>query len=329
MVEYSIYLASETCVFCKLAEITAYMVNKSSGLISALSSTCIFPIFSCEIFHLNIPDKFQDNSDEDHSPPSDKKSSVHGVPWKVSRGGFGVPKEDMGKIAAKNGFEKQGEKSDPVRKSKRVPKRRVLEEAFDEDDEDDEIRYLEKLKCSRAAGFKDSEEESSKKHRSLSRVSKGGRYENVDESGRSGKDGKKARSERGSEDTDYEEDEELLSDCEPEGKKRKRQKKDLSDSPTENKREMTLTTRQRALLYGKDVASASGASQIEFPNGLPPPPPRSMFETRSLICRSCALFSHLFDFVAYILCYRAKREANRGGTAAEESRGCSETKNSE
>lgn len=221
----------------------------------------------------------QDNSDRDHSPPSDKKSSIHGVPWKgISRGGFGVAKEDMGKTAVKNGFEKQGEKSDPVRKSKRVPKRRVLEGAFDEDDEDDEIRYLEKLKSSKAAGFKDFEEESNKKQRSLSRVSKGGRYEHVDESGRSGKDGKKARSERGSEDTDYDEDEELQSDCEPEGKKKKKQKKDPSDSLTENKREMALTTRQRALLYGKDVASASGVSQIEFPNGLPPPPPRKQKE---------------------------------------------------
>ena len=41
-----------------------------------------------------------------------------------------------------------------------------------------------------------------------------------------------------------------------------------------SKREMTLTTRQRALQSSKD-ASASGANLIEFPNGLPPAPPRS------------------------------------------------------
>lgn len=300
MVEFRIYFVIETRVFCKLAEgclliykicllrhvnlgillrhvyrISAYMVNKIFRINLCFVIYIYLPICSSEIFLLNVPAKFQDNSDEDHSPPPDKKSGMHGLPF--SRGGFGVGKEDVGKVAVKNGFEKQGEKSDPVRKSKRVPKRRVLEGAFDEDDEDDEIRYLEKLKCSKAAGFKDFDEESSKKHRSLSRVCKGGRYEDVDESGRSGKDGKKARSERGSEDTDYDEEEELLSDCEPEGRKRKRQKKDLSGSPTENKREITLTTRQRALLYGKDVASASGASQIEYPNGLPPAPPRSMF----------------------------------------------------
>ncbi|CAK9152893.1 unnamed protein product [Ilex paraguariensis] len=228
----------------------------------------------------------QDYSDEDHSPTLDRKSGLQGLPWKnFSRGGIGLGKEDslMGKNSGKNVSEKRGEKLDPVRKSKRVPKRRVLQGAFEEDDEDDEIRYLEKLKTSKAAsGYKDFEEESTKKQRSLSRVSKGGKSENLEDFGsvRSVKDGKKSRSERVTDDTDYEE-EELLSDGEPEGMKTKKQREDPSDSPTESKREMTLTTRQRALLSGKDASSASGASQIEFPNGLPPPPPRKQKEKLS------------------------------------------------
>lgn len=178
-------------------------------------------------------------------------------------------------MPTKNAVEKQTEKSDSVRKSKRVPKRRVLDGAFDEDDEDDEIRYLEKLKTSKVAGIRDFEEESAHKHRSIARVSKGVKYESVEEVGRSVKDGKK-RSDKGSEDTDYEEEEELLSDGEPEGKKKQKQRRDSPDTQTETKREVTLTTRQRALLSSKE-ASASGVSQVEFPNGLPPPPSRSEY----------------------------------------------------
>ncbi|KAL2517193.1 Uncharacterized protein Adt_13440 [Abeliophyllum distichum] len=112
--------------------------------------------------------------------------------------------------------------------------------------------------------------------------------------GKSGGDFKKSKPE----DMDYEEEGEFLSDGEPEGNKKKKQKKDLSYLPTENKREMALTTRQRALL-SKDASSASGASQIEFPNGLPPAPPRSeyiylfflsgLFDNFLAFCRSICL----------------------------------------
>ncbi|XP_047316645.1 uncharacterized protein LOC124920245 isoform X2 [Impatiens glandulifera] len=142
--------------------------------------------------------------------------------------------------------------SEPVRKSKRVPKRRVLDGSFDEDDEDDEIRYLEKLKYSKAAAAaaalakKDLDEDSSRKFERISRV-----YKN-----------------------DYEEEEgeeDVVSDCENEGgKKWKKQKKEQTEfSMSESKKEPALTTRQRALLCGKEAPSMSGAS-IEFPNGLPP-----------------------------------------------------------
>ncbi|KAL0459777.1 UNVERIFIED_CONTAM: hypothetical protein Slati_0604900 [Sesamum latifolium] len=212
----------------------------------------------------------QESSDEYHSPPRDKKSGLQGIPWKdFAKGTFSTVRDDMGRTSGRNAFEKQGDKSDSVRKSKRVPKRRVLDAEFDEDDEDDEIRYLEKLKTSKITGYKDSEMQSTRKPQ------KGVKYDNMEDVGRSGRDARKSRSG----DMDYEEEEEL-SDGEPEGKKKKKQKKDLSELPTENKRELALTTRQRALL-GKDASSGSGASHIEFPNGLPPAPPRKQKEKLS------------------------------------------------
>lgn len=203
----------------------------------------------------------QDNSDEDDSPLLGKKIGLQGIPWKdFSRGGFSLGRENasMGKSSGV----KQGEKSDRARKSKRVPKKRVLDGDFDEE-EDDEIRYLEKLKTVKvAAASRDHDDDSSKKHRNLSRVSK------EDPSPlRSGRDSVSV-------DTDYEE-EDVVSDHENEGSKGKKPRKDSPDSPSETKRETTLTSRQRALL-GRD--SASSATQIEFPNGLPPAPPRKQKE---------------------------------------------------
>lgn len=202
----------------------------------------------------------QDNSDEDDSPPLSKKTGLQGIPWKdFSRGGFILGRENTSMAKSSGG--KQGEKSDRARKSKRVPKKRVLDGDFDEE-EDDEIRYLEKLKTVKAAS-RDFDDDSSKKHRSLSRVSK------EDPSPlRSGRDS-------GSVDTDYEE-EDVVSDHENEGNKGKKPRKESPDSPNETKRETTLTSRQRALLSGRD--SASAATQIEFPNGLPPAPPRKQKE---------------------------------------------------
>ncbi|KAL8094474.1 uncharacterized protein LOC141692733 [Apium graveolens] len=217
----------------------------------------------------------QDDSDEDNSPPPDKKLAPQGIPQKdFSNEDENHSKEDFsgGQMSGRNGSRKQAEKSDRVRKSRRMPKKRDLNGEFDDDD-DDEIRYLEKLRTSKvAAGYKDAGEESGIKQRGLSRDLKGG---NVNDFGpsKSGKDGKKAKSERGSQDTDYEEEEEVVSEAEPDGRKKKLAK-DATDSPAEGRKEIALTTRQRALLSGKDASSVS----IEFPNGLPPPPPRKQKE---------------------------------------------------
>ncbi|XP_044494331.1 uncharacterized protein LOC123217388 [Mangifera indica] len=214
---------------------------------------------------------------EDSLSPQDKRSGLQGIPWKdFSQGGFTFGKEDplMGKRFGKNSSGKQ-DHSGAARKSKRVSKRRVLDGEF-EDDEDDEIRYLEKLKTSKVTpGYKD-DEELGKKHLKLSRVSN---LENIGTS-RSGKDGKKnSRSDRVSGDTNYEEEEEEpLSDGEACDRKDKKQKKESVDTLMNDKREIALTTRQRALQSSKDTSSAPGSSLIEFPNGLPPAPPRKQKE---------------------------------------------------
>lgn len=204
---------------------------------------------------------FQESSDEYPSPPLNKINDLQGLPWKdFSENSFTFGREEMGKASTKNSHEKHGEKSDSIRKSRRVPKKRVLDGEFDEDDEDDEIRYLEKLKTSKMSGYKDLEAQSTRKSQKRLKI------ENADDVG---------RREPRKRDTDYEE-EELSSDGEAEGKKKKKQKRDLAELPIDNKREIALTTRQRALL-SKD-APASGASQVEFPNGLPPAAPRSQYE---------------------------------------------------
>ncbi|MED6168557.1 hypothetical protein PIB30_012829 [Stylosanthes scabra] len=212
------------------------------------------------------------SSDASRSRQKQQRGGLQGLRWKgSSKGGCDLGKEEslMGRTSGEYTSGKKGDKSEPIRKSKRVPKRRVLDGEFgDDDDEDDEIRYLEKLKTSKVSAVYRDEEELSKKHRKLSSVSN---LENA-ASSRSGRDGKK-RSRY--EDTDYEAEEESGSDGEREDKKKKKQRKESVEVLMDGKREMTLTTRQRALQSSKD-ASASGASLIEFPNGLPPAPPRKV-----------------------------------------------------
>ncbi|OVA16782.1 INO80 complex subunit B-like conserved region [Macleaya cordata] len=228
----------------------------------------------------------QDTSDDDHSP-SDKISGSRGVHWKDFSGGGSRTKTHEDSVS-----EKQTDKSEPVRKSKRVPKRPLLDEAFDDGNEDEEIRYLERLRTSKvlpdyARESDDDGEEGSKKQRRISRVLKcravDDEYDEDVEYGLSklGKDSNKnSRSETVSEETDYVDEEEPASDGELEAK-RKNQKKESVESLMEGKKEVSLTTRQRALQSGKEISTGSGASLIEFPNGLPPTPPRKQKEKLS------------------------------------------------
>jgi len=132
------------------------------------------------------------------------------------------------------GRRKQEEPSGLVRKSKRAPKKRVFDS---DDDSDDEIRYLEKLKYKRVSVCNE-DTESGRKQLTPSGITNG---EN------SGK--KKAVSEQASEDMDCAEEIETASD-----------EKEIGN---DNKRESTMTSRQRALASGR-------SSAIDFSDGLPP-----------------------------------------------------------
>ncbi|KAK9292002.1 hypothetical protein L1049_019955 [Liquidambar formosana] len=192
----------------------------------------------------------QETSDEDHSPAPDRVSGLQGVPWKdFSRSGFCVQKafSSRGNMPEESVSMKQIDHYEPVRKSKRVPKRRIFD---DGDVDDEEIRYLEKLKTSKftadcGAESEDDEEAGSKKLQKMSRVLKrnGDGLHNVDlvdyGASRLGKDGKKSRSGRASEDTDYVGEEDLASDGELETR-RKKPKKDFVDSLGDSKKEMAV-----------------------------------------------------------------------------------------
>ncbi|KAE8708690.1 receptor-like serine/threonine-protein kinase ALE2-like isoform X1 [Hibiscus syriacus] len=220
----------------------------------------------------------QGSTNDGHSPTD--RSGLQGVPWKdFSKGGFGFVKEDslVGRTSGKNISGKLGDHAGTVRKSKRVPNRRLLDGEFSEDDNDDEIRYMEKLRTSKISPeYK--EDESSKKQKKISTVSN---IENFGMSRSAKNEKRKHKSDKVSEDTDYEEEDELVSDTELQGKKKKKQRKEPVDTSMESKREITLTTRQRALQSSKDTPSAPGSSLVEFPNGLPPAPSRKQKEKLS------------------------------------------------
>ncbi|XP_010931744.1 uncharacterized protein [Elaeis guineensis] len=254
-------------------------IHAKSNLEAGNGGTSAKPPRSSDAFRHRQKLSPQDNSD-DHSP--EKGSHLQGDAWKDSSG--------MSFSRGESIFRKQTDKlpgissSEPVRKSKRVPKRRMLDAAFDDGEEDDEIRYLEKLKTSKVssdqtADFEDAGEDGVKK-RKISKLPKnrGMPYE-VDEDyvmSRSHKESrKKSRSGKESDDTDYVEEEEPGSDGGPEAKRRKQ--KVSIDSPADVRTE-PLTTRQRALQSGK---GGNGESLIEFPNGLPPAPSRKQKEKLS------------------------------------------------
>ncbi|KAG6700008.1 hypothetical protein I3842_08G089500 [Carya illinoinensis] len=224
----------------------------------------LFRVSSLSRFPFSWSKTNKGNLDDNHSSIG-KRSGLQGIPRNdFSRGGR----------LGKSTYIKEGEELESVRKGKRVTKRHVLDEEFGGDDEDDEIRYLEKLKTSMSnKGSKEDNEESGKKHRKLSGLS------NMQNGGSSrlSKGGKRSRLDRESEGRQLEE--ESGSDGELEGKKKKKQMKESADSLIDNRREITLTTRQRALQSSKDAAT--GKSFIEFPDGLPPAPPRKQKEKLS------------------------------------------------
>ncbi|TVU44444.1 hypothetical protein EJB05_03887, partial [Eragrostis curvula] len=151
--------------------------------------------------------------------------------------------------------------SDPVRKSKRVPKKKTFDS--DSDDEDGELRYLEKLKGAKVApeypvpGSYDDSLDDGYKKKKLSKVSKnkGSPYE-VDDDFKVSRSGVKNLKLGDENEFIEEEDAEMDED---------NSLKEV-DSPSDAKIETPgLTTRQRAL-HGR---GGNGESLIEFPDGLP------------------------------------------------------------
>ncbi|KAJ6797497.1 titin-like protein [Iris pallida] len=267
----------------KVGGVTRTIHTKSNSEIHTSGSSAK-PSRSSDASRLRHKLILQDNSDDDHTP-REKGDGVQGVSWRDSSGGgFPHMSKDSSRVKASEEG-KQVPFSEPVRKSKRVPKRRVLDGELDEGHNDDEIRFVEKLKTAKISTddpseFEDDGEESVKKKNipKVPKSRKNGYDVDVDYSSRSARENRKRlRAGRGSDDTDYVDEEEPGSDdgIDP---KVKKQKKECVDTSTDAIIQ-PLTTRQRAFQSGK--GASTGASLIEFPNGLPPAPPRKQKETLS------------------------------------------------
>ncbi|XP_021981499.1 uncharacterized protein LOC110877645 isoform X2 [Helianthus annuus] len=182
----------------------------------------------------------QEIPDQDYSNSQDTGSGLQGIPWKdFSRTGFRVGKGDPSRCTMTEGstYTKKSETS--VHRSKRVLKRRLLD-----DDDDAELRYLAKMKT-RSAKIEDVDEGGSRKQRKISSVMK---MESK----------KKPKTGAESEDVDYYTGEEQAS---------------VDSFGEDSGREMTVTTRRQALQSGREI-SGTTASVVEFPHGLPPAPSR-------------------------------------------------------
>lgn len=171
--------------------------------------------------------------------------------------------------------------TNPIRKSNRISKRRVLDEELDSlDDDDEEIQFLKRMKMAKVVAVEDvdDDEERSRKHKKLSKVMKQ-IVEFPRGVGTSEKSAKKDKMGKAF-DTDYvkddddEEEEEAVSDIELENKSVKTRRRGAEEGQSEIKTEMTVTTRRR---------SGHSGNLIEFPRGLPPAPPRSKLD-EYLIC---------------------------------------------
>ncbi|XVF28214.1 hypothetical protein REPUB_Repub15cG0010100 [Reevesia pubescens] len=185
------------------------------------------------------------------------KGKGYGVQWKDfsrSDSGYGKGYSSRGKAPGISVAVNETDRNEPTRKSKRVPKRRVFDVGInsdDDDDEDEEIHYLGRLNASNGlSNYNDEKDE------------------------RNGRDSAMF------EDRDYMEEDEPISDDEP-GYKRMRLGRGSVDLFVKGRIESTPTTRNRALQSGKDLLSGPGASLVEFPDGLPPAPPKKQKDKHS------------------------------------------------
>lgn len=217
----------------------------------------------------------------------DEKGGLRGVPWKdFSKTSFVFGKVDSFGADIAEESVKQALKHDRSSKNKSRIKKSSVDEVYDEDD-DDEIRYLQKLKTSRIASYDNTEYEDGTRRKKLRKISRVMDRDIEDSSlgigdygsSRSVKESKKSRSARASEDTDYTEEEESVSDGEVEHKNKKQRKAPIDVA--EYSKESSITTRRRATLTGRESSPGLGARSIQFPDGLPPAPPRKPKEQLS------------------------------------------------
>jgi hypothetical protein len=233
------------------------------------------------------------DTDANHVHPLDK-----GIGLKFKWKDFPKTGSSFGKEYSTRGMTSKGSLSliyEPVRKSNRVPKRRVFDVGVnDNDDEDEEIRYLGRLNASKMP--EDYEDEK------ISQLTDGMYGDSVEYYGspRSGNYGrKKSRSEKVYEDKDYveEEKEATLDEFEYEGKKFKKGSLDLF---VEGRNVSTPTTRNRAFQSGKDVLSGSGLGLTDLSNGASS---KSKHFFLSCYCYCNFFFLHIMYFsLSFIWC---------------------------
>jgi INO80 complex subunit B len=178
----------------------------------------------------------------------------------------------------------------PVRKSARIPKKRILDGEHDEDDDGEEASQRKSSRNPKKrvpiGEYEEDEEGHETPQRRSSRMPKkrmlDAEYDEDDEEDEGQQHKRRLRRpkyERDSEDLYQEDDEEEAAsadedaeivDVELEGKKkRSRRKQEVGNSTFDDKKEAPLTARQRAMQSCKDVVSEVGANLIEFPEGLP------------------------------------------------------------
>ncbi|KAL9175067.1 hypothetical protein ABFS82_02G091800 [Erythranthe guttata] len=214
-----------------------------------------------------------------------KKGGLSGVPWRdFSKTGFSLRKVDSFGVDIPEESVKQAVKHiGRSSKSKSVMKKYSSDDVYgeeDDDDDDDEIRYLQKLRTSKIASDDNidyDDESRGKKLRKLSRVlnRNSDEYASVIgdyDSSRSGKESKKSKSVRAFEDTEYMEEEGSASEGEIKHENKK-QTKEVTDF-SEYSKGSSITTRRRANLTGRDISPGLVANSVQFPDGLPPAPPR-------------------------------------------------------
>ncbi|KAG7588494.1 INO80 complex subunit B-like conserved region [Arabidopsis suecica] len=190
----------------------------------------------------------------------------------------GTPWDTASKADSCNDTRVSKTNTNPIRKSNRISKRRVLDEELDSlDDDDEEIQFLKRMKMAKVVAVEedvDDDEERSRKHKKLSKVMKQ-IVEFPRGVGTSEKLAKKDKMGKAFDDADYvkddddEEEEEAISDVELENKSARTRRRGAEEGQSEVKTEMTVTTRRR---------SGHSGNLIEFPRGLPPAPPRKRKE---------------------------------------------------